>query len=407
MLTTYRRVLSTPGALAFSLSGLVARLPIAMVSLGIVLLVSTRTGSYGLAGGVAAAYLVANAVSAIVQGRLIDRFGQGRVLPVTIGVFSTALSLMVWAVQTGQPTPLPHVLAALAGAALPQIGSCVRARWSALVPDKRALHTAFSFEAVVDETVFMLGPMLVTVLATMVHPVAGLATAVAAGLLGTLVLAAQRGTEPPSGRLHDHTGVRPPMGWHVLGPLVATAFTMGVLFGGAEVATVAFAEEQGAKAAAGPLLAAWALGSLLSGFLVGSVHWTVSTATRYRVGMLALGLSLVPMPFVGSLEVMGVLLFLAGFTISPPLIAGVAWVEETVPAARLTEGIAILSTGLYAGLAPGAALVGVVVDRYGASPAYWVAVVAVLAGAGVAFATALLPPRPPRVSRPSPSGSSA
>ena len=85
MFTTYRRVLALPGALVFSMSGLVARLPISMVSLGIVLLVSTRTGSYSLAGTVSASYLIANALFAVLQARLIDRLGQSRVLPVAVG----------------------------------------------------------------------------------------------------------------------------------------------------------------------------------------------------------------------------------------------------------------------------------------------------------------------------------
>ncbi|MGH3370129.1 MAG: MFS transporter, partial [Nocardioidaceae bacterium] len=122
MLTPYRRVLATPGALAFSLSGLVARLPISMVSLGIVLLVSTRTGSYSLAGGVAAAYVVGNATFAVVQARLADRFGQGRVLPRTILLFTAAMVLLMAAVEASWPTPLAHVLAALAGALHPQVG---------------------------------------------------------------------------------------------------------------------------------------------------------------------------------------------------------------------------------------------------------------------------------------------
>ena len=89
MFTTYRRVLTLPGALVFSGSGLVARLPISMVSLGIVLLVSTRTGSYSLAGTVAAAYLIANALFAVPQARLIDRLGQSRVLPLAAAVSVT------------------------------------------------------------------------------------------------------------------------------------------------------------------------------------------------------------------------------------------------------------------------------------------------------------------------------
>ena len=122
MLSPYRRVLTLPGALAFSLSGLVARLPISMVSLGIVLLVSLRSGSYGYAGTVSAAYVIAAAVTSPAQGRLADRFGQHRALPPSITVFGAALVGLIVAVELKAPTPVPHLLAAVAGAALPQIG---------------------------------------------------------------------------------------------------------------------------------------------------------------------------------------------------------------------------------------------------------------------------------------------
>lgn len=408
MFTPYRRVLSVPGALAFSLSGLVARLPISMVSLGVVLLVSTRTGSYGLAGAVAAAYLIANAVFAIPQGRLTDRLGQVRVLPVTILAFTAAMTLLMVAVERSWPTPVPHVFAALGGAALPQIGSSVRARWSRVVPDKRELQTAFAFEAVVDEVVFMVGPILVTVLATAVHPLAGLVAAVASGLVGTLALAAQRATAPPPHPRAPGSHGAGSMGWPVLGPLVVAGCMLGVLFGGVEVATVAFAEELGAKAAAGPLLGVFALGSLLSGVATGAITWRARNTVRFRRGMLALALALVPLPFVDGFAAMTGVLFLAGFAISPTLIASIALIEETVPVSRLTEGIATMTTGMYAGLAPGAAVVGAVVDRYGASASYWVTVVAAMLGALVAFGATLLPSaRRLTGEGSSPSGSSA
>ena len=400
MFTTYRRVLGLPGALVFSMSGLVARLPISMVSLGIVLLVSTRTGSYSLAGSVSASYLIANAAFAVPQARLIDRLGQGRVLPVSVAVLAVGLVAMMTTVEADGRAPWPHVCAAVAGAAMPQIGSCVRARWSYLVPDKRDLHTAFAFEAVVDETVFIVGPALVTVLATTLHPLAGLGTAVLAALAGTTVLVGQRRTEPPaSGATRQHPSE--PMPWRVLGPLVGCAFLMGALLGGAEVATVAFSDEQGAKALSGLMLALWALGSLLSGLVTGALRVRATNATRFRWGMLALGLLMVPLPFVDGFVLLATFLFLSGFAISPTLIASFAWIEESVPAGRLTEGITVFTTGLAAGLAPGAALVGLVVDASGASASYVVTAVAGLLAAALAFATARFS------AAPSPSGSSA
>ena len=130
-LSSYRRVLTLPGALVFSISGLVARMPMSMVSLGIVLLVSTRTGSYSLAGAVSASFLIANALFAILQARMIDRLGQSRVLPAAAVLFGAGLMAMMASVELDYPAPWPHLCAALSGATLPQIGSSIRARWSA------------------------------------------------------------------------------------------------------------------------------------------------------------------------------------------------------------------------------------------------------------------------------------
>jgi len=394
MLTTYRRVLGLPGALVFSLSGLVARLPISMVGLGIVLLVSTRTGSYSLAGSVSASFVIANALCALPQARLIDRFGQSRVLPFCVAVSTAGLVAMMAAVEGDVAVPWPHLCAAVAGAAMPQIGACVRARWTRVVPDRSLLPTAFAFEAVVDETVFMVGPTLVTLLATAWHPLAGLGAAVAAGVLGTTVLVSQRRTEPVPRRRSRH-GAAAGMPWPVLVPLTVCALALGVLFGGTEVATVAFSDEAGDTGLSGVMLAVWALGSLLSGVVTGAMTLRASSATRFRRGLLCLGLLMVPLPFVRGFVLLALVLFLGGFAVSPTLIASAAVIEESVPTGRLTEGMTMFTTGLAAGVAPGAALVGVVVDAHGPSAAYWVGAGAGLLGAAVAYGAS-------RLSRPVP-----
>jgi hypothetical protein len=112
---------------------------------------------------------------------------------------------------------------------------------------------------------------------------------------------------------------------------MACAFMMGALLGGAEVATVAFADETRSTALAGPMLAIWAVGSLVSGVLAGAVRSTVANPTRFRWGMGALAVLMVPLPFVDGFVALGACLFLSGFAISPTLIAAFAWIEETVP----------------------------------------------------------------------------
>ncbi|UAL28288.1 MFS transporter [Nocardioides rotundus] len=376
MLTTYRRVLAHPGALAFSGTGLVARLPLSMMGIGIVLLVSSVTGSYTIAGSVSAVYVVANAVFAVVQGRLVDSLGQHRVLPVAAVLFAVGLGGIMVSAQAGWPLTATYAAAFLSGASLPQVGSCVRARWAHVLHSPSERQTAFALEAVFDEVVFVAGPVLVAMLATGVHPLAGLAVALVVGLFGPLALAAQRGTEPPVHPVHHEDGTRPGMVWGVVAPLTGAMLGMGVLFGATEVATIALAESQDAARWSGVLLAAFAAGSLLAGVVTGAVAWRRGPAARLVLGSLGLLVAFGPTPFLDSLPVLGGWLLVCGLSVSPVLIAGMSLVEQASPARRLTEAMGILHTGLAAGVALGAAVAGAVVDRLGAGPAYWVSVAA-------------------------------
>jgi MFS family permease len=387
MLAPYRLVLSTPGAKAFSAAGLLSRLPMSTISLGIVLLVSRRTGSYGTAGVISACYMVATAVSSPAMARLIDRVGQSRTLVAALAGFSAAIVGLIASVELGWSTPVPHLFAVVAGALYPPVGACVRARWTYVLQAGPGLHTAFSLEAVVDESIFMLGPVLVTVLATEVDQRAGLLVVSCLALLGGCWLASQRSTEPP---VLTATGVAPvvePLDWAWLVPMVVAAACLGSLFGATEVVTVAFAKEHGQVALTGALLAIWASGSLIAGLITGAVHWQASLLKRYRLGALGMAIVMVPLPFVPNIYLLALALFLGGFAISPTLVASMSLIEANIPSARLTEGITWFSTGIGFGVAPGAAIAGHLVDAYGTGTAYLVPVVSGVLAAVVALST--------------------
>ena len=170
-------------------------------------------------------------------------------------------------------------------------------------------------------------------------------------------------------------------------------------------ATVAFTEGLGRKEVSGLLLATWALGSLLAGVVTGAIVWKATNGVRFRWGMTGLAVSVLPLPFLGSIGAMAAVLLVAGFAIAPTLIALTALTEQVVPASRLTEGMSIVHTGMAAGIAPGAAAAGQVIDRVGPSASYWVPVAAGAVGVVAAFiaaATAREPQAPTW-----PSGSSA
>lgn len=384
MLTTYRRVFAHRGALAFSLTGLVARLPISMMTLGIVLLVSTLSGSYAVAGQVSAAYILGNAVFAIPHGRLADRFGQRPVLLVDAVVFAVGTGMLVRSETVGWPTPWPHVWAVVTGVAMPQVGSLVRARWAHLLEDPGDRQTAFSVEAVVDEAVFVAGPALVTFLSTLAAPQSGLLAALVFGTAGPVVLGLQVRTEPPANPRGQGRGAAP-MPWRSLVPMTLGATSLGALFGAMEVATVAFAGDTGHKALSGVALAAMSFGSLLAGLLTGARTWRTPLVTRFRAGTALLAAGFVVLPFLSTLWTLTPLMFLAGFAIAPTLIACIALLEEVAPRSRLTEAMAFLQTGISAGIAPGAWYAGVVADRAGGATAFWVCV-----GSGVLAALAAL-----------------
>ncbi|SDS81025.1 MFS transporter [Actinopolymorpha singaporensis] len=385
MFSPYRTILGHPGSLAFSLTGWFARLPLSMVGLGLVLLVSATTGSYGLAGTISASYVIAAAVLAPVQARLVDRHGQHLVLPLIAALNAVALGGLIVAVRAGVASPLPQALAAVAGASGPLVGSYVRARWTHLLEGKPELHTAFALEALLDEVVFMVGPPLVTLLATTVSPVAGLVTAIVAGVVGACLLAAQRRTQPPVHRPGSGQQVKPPLGWPVLGPVVVACAGLGALFGSAEVVVVAVASDAGHRSASGLLLAGWATGSMLSALALGAMRLRMPPMKRFRLGAASIAATMLPLPFIGHLGVLGVVLFLAGFAISPTLVASMAVVQRTVPPARLNEGMAWTTTGMAAGVAAGAAVAGQVVDAAGGRAGFYVPLTAGVVTVLVAF----------------------
>lgn len=385
MLKPYRRILSLPGALAFSATGLLARLPISMLGLGIVLAVSARTGSYGYAGGISAASVVAAAAGSPLQGRLTDRFGQAVLLPAASVVYAVGMALLVLAIARDWSAPLPHVCAALTGFALPQIGSMVRARWSHALGDRSMLQTAFALEAVVDEMVFIVGPVLVTTLATWADPYLGLGFAGVAGLAGGLLLAAQRRTQPPVGAHGGSHEPRPGLDWPRLLPLVLVGVGLGSLFGSAEVVAVAVASAAGHRGASGALLATWAAGSMIAGIILGARRPAMLPLTQLRLSATALASTFVPMLVIDPLVLVTVALFVSGLAVSPTLVATISLVERTVPAPRLTEGIAWATTGLAIGVAPGAAISGRLIDSYGASAGWSVPLASGVLAAAIAW----------------------
>ncbi|GII76400.1 MFS transporter [Sphaerisporangium rufum] len=368
MVGPYRTLFSMPGAKGFVIAGFVGRAPMAMLGIGIVLLISALTGSYTTAGAVSATTAVAFAIAAPLSGRLIDRFGQARILIPLALVHGAALTGLMLCAEFGAPRWTLFAFALVTGGAATSLGSMVRARWSHLLSGRAGLHTAFSFESVADEVIFVAGPALTAGLAAAVSPYAGLVVAGVCAVAGTVAFALQRGTEPPVRTGPARSGS--PITIPAVALLAGVFLAMGAVFGSVDLITVAFAAERGAKAAAGLLLGCVAFGSMLSGLWYGHREWALSLRRRFAWALVVFAVGFAPIAAISDLRLMAVALFFAGLAISPTIITIYALVERIVPAHLLTEGMSWLSTAVGFGVAVGAWAGGRLTDAFGPSDAY-------------------------------------
>src|SRR5215831_19435489 len=357
----YVEVLRLPGALGFSSTGFIARMPMSMFGLGTVLLIAALTRRYGLAGVVAAVGSVGYAVGAPQFAKLTDRYGQRRVLRPQVMVFTAATAALMVLAEARAPLTVVVVSSLLAGSTMPSMGPMVRARWSALLAGTTRLHTAFSLESVADEIIFMVGPVVVALLATDVYPAAGLAAALLFCLVGTVLFTAQRRTEPPSlPRAGGATtaGSLPAMARATRRPRVAALVTLvpvygllGAMFAAIELSTVAFAGEHGHKQLAGLVLGVYALGSAGGGLWYGSRHWRSPLQRRFVItlGLMTSGVAM--FWWQPGLASMFPVIFVAGVAIAPTLITGYSLIDHLAPPERRTECMTWLSSAIGVGLA--------------------------------------------------------
>ena len=388
----YLELLRAPGALAFSSAGFVGRMSMSMYGLGTVLLIALLTGHYGEAGTVAAAGAVGYAVLSPVIATRADRLGQRRVLFVQAAVFALSSVVFISFAELGAPFWTLLVTGLLAGASMPSIGTMVRTRWSTLVDgDAQRLHTAFALESVNDEFIFVIGPALVTLLATQLFPASGIATASLLCIVGTLLLAAQRRTEPtpkpkpkqkpkqtrdtvaapaPARRLRPWQRLGP-VGWPSLPAAglvtLAPAFLLfGAMFSAIDLSTVAFATDLGHRPVAGLILGTYAFGSAVGGLWYGSRHWTAPLGRRFTTTAALTVAGVSAFWAVPGLLVLDAVGFIAGLAISPTLMTGYAILERQAPPHRTTEAMAWLSSTISVGVAVGSAFSGHIIDAVGA-----------------------------------------
>ncbi|MET0468733.1 MAG: MFS transporter [Aeromicrobium sp.] len=389
-IAAYRALLRIVGP-AYILVAFLGRIPLAMSQLGVLVLVSSATGRYGVGGAAAGILAVSNAVGSPLFGSLSDRIGQRPVVLVQSLAGAAGLAGIVVVTEPGASQALIFTMAGLTGFMLPQVGPLARVRWRPITRDKddqrRLVDAAFSYEGAADEASFVLGPAVIGVLAIVAEPRGALlAAAVLLAVFGswfavhpTSALVARRSATGGSGSEPLWTGV--------FAVLVLAQVCIGTIFGSVQTGTTVLATAEGQAGLAGLIHAVLGIGSVLAGLAITALPERVLYATRMAVASIALLVLAAPLLLVDSLPALVAVIALLGFAVAPYMISNFALAGILVPVHRVSAAMTLLAGATGIGYALGAALAGRLADVNGHTAAFAVTVAAAALAVVIALAS--------------------
>jgi MFS family permease len=370
----YAAIFKARGAKGFAAAGFVARLPVAMAPIGIVAMLSQTRGEYWLAGAVAATFALTNAFAAPQISRLVDRRGQAAVLASATAISVAAFLALIVAANQGWPDWTLFVSALLA-AAMPSMPAMVRARWTEIFHDRPELYTAFAFESVADELMYITGASLSVGLSVALFPEAGMLVSTLLLAVGTTAFVLQRSTEPRVRPLAGGAGGSAIRQRPVQIITVALVF-VGAIFATAEVSAVAITKALGQPGAASLVIGVYAAGSFIVGIIMGALKLKMPLQRQLAMAVAIITLTTLPLLFADTVELLALAVFVSGLAVSPTFITAFGLIERRVPAEALTEGITWVMTGIGIGMALGSFAAGWAVDTFGPQNGFWVSVAA-------------------------------
>jgi MFS family permease len=377
MLSKYRQVFAGNSAWRFSTAGFIARLPISMVGIGVLMYVEAERGSYAIAGAVSGSISIAAAIGGPLSSRLIDKLGQHRVLPIQILIIAISSIALVVLIPSNVPAPYLFIFSIASGLAYPSIGALVRSRWTALLVSGPILLTAFSIESIIDELIFIVGPTIAATTSVKIHPAAPQVIAIFLLAGGGLWLASMRSSEPPVNTQPGKPG-KPVILQNGLIYLWGVHIASGVFFGAVETSIIAYTKIAGKPIYGGIVIALWSFGSLIGGVVYGGMHFKSPLHKQLIVVSFLLVPATAAMVFVNSIFMLALLTIAAGIGVSPLLIASAAITQRRSPVGRTTEAIASMYAGIGLGFAFALAMAGWLIDNRGTSYAFALGALAAL-----------------------------
>lgn len=350
-----------PHALSTVGFGAVGRIPMAMNTVAIVFLVSDVRDSFALAGLTSAFYTLSGAIFSPRVGKLADQFGTRSVLlPVTAINAVATLGLLYF---INHSTVGLLLIAAVCGGTFPNIGSYTRTRWSRSIEDQKELGSALSLESVFDETAFVVGPAFAGFLLSLYGSHSPLLAGIIFLVIGGVGLALTSTDHGGFARVHDdHT--RGILAIPYVKSLLLSLIALGLLFGSNFVVIIAVAKEAGRVSEGGLWVGLYPIGSTISGFIYGFIHWKISSSIRYTVSLAVMTVCTSGILFFRDLDTIVFWIIISGVAIGPALISANAYMKELVPLSRLNEAFAFVSAALSIGITIGSTSAGLIVEKF-------------------------------------------
>lgn len=388
--SVYKSVLKVRRAYGFDIACFLMRFYQYMMNVGTVTMITLSGHSFLLAGAVSSAIAISTFIVAPQVSRLVDRFGQSRVVPFATAITVLGFALLVGNMVAGGPEWLCFPSAVLMGF-VPSAPALARARWTHLIrsgelgKDAPDLRTMFSYEGVLDNIGFMFGPSISIALASSIAPVAGMLAGAIALVVGTVVLVLSRSTEPKPSAAGPVAGEGCPAAaagdapvkdrsllatTPVVRVLFVTMMFLGAMFGVYDSTTVGLAEELGDANIASMALMISAFVSMGAGFVFGMLRFRAPQYQQITVAALLLGASFGSMFLIDSMPVLLVVTVVGSLFYAPFLIVANATIERAVPTERLTEGITWVNAGITCGMAVGPSAAGFMIDGFGAPTSF-------------------------------------
>ncbi len=344
-----------------------------MDTIAIILFVQSVDGRYTIAGALTGFAALTTVISAPLWSKVADHHGQRFILKIAVPIRISALILFIYLVQGGAPIWSWFLTIFIAESASVSIGSMTRRRWVHMIDgDKKdLLSTSYAFESLLDEFIYILGPVITTAVVAAISPMAGLLLGIFFLIVGAPLIASHRASDP--GIEHREIGekLNSVMRNRKLQAVAIPITIAGGAFSAVNISVVAFSDERGMKSFSGLLLGVWAVGGVVSALINGAIRWKISHGSRYLGYLLGMTLIAFTFPFIENIYILGVALFAQGLCIAPLLPNGLPLVTNSVPASQMTQAITLATAGIPLTGAISSFLSGRIIDNSGASAGLW------------------------------------